>query len=145
VKGIILQAMVLLIVLLFFLQANSSRRPFLNRALNDIENLSLMSQLITIFCGIFFLSAKDPNSESFDKNKDFSLDPITQYIFFIVIAGINLLFILVWLLKLQDVIKDNLMSRFPKIYTTICLWGRIDRWKDEVQKRAKDKKKEAII
>ena len=43
VKGIILQAMVLLIVLLFFLQANSSRRPFLNRALNDIENLSLMS------------------------------------------------------------------------------------------------------
>ena len=42
-KGIILQAMVMLIVLLFFLQANSGRRPFLNRALNDIENLSLVT------------------------------------------------------------------------------------------------------
>ena len=37
------------------------------------------------------------------------------------------------------------MSNYPKIYTTICLWGRKDRWKDEIYKRAKDKKKEAII
>lgn len=144
-KGIILQAMVMLIVLLFFLQANSGRRPFLNRALNDIENLSLITQLITIFCGIFFISARDPLSSNFDKNKDFSLDPVSQYIFFIVIAGCNLMFVVLWLLKLQDVIKDNLMSNFPKIYITLCLWGRMDQWKHEVYKRAKDKKKEAII
>lgn len=42
-KGVIMEAMVMLIVLLFFLQANSQRRPFLNRALNDIENLSLIA------------------------------------------------------------------------------------------------------
>lgn len=98
-KGIILQAMVMLIVLLFFLQANSGRRPFLNRALNDIENLSLMTQLITIFCGIFFISARDPSSTTFDKNKDFSLDPVTNYVFFVVIAGSNLVFVVLWLIK----------------------------------------------
>lgn len=37
------------------------------------------------------------------------------------------------------------MSEFPDIYTKICLWGRIDRWKYEVYKRAQNKKKEAII
>lgn len=55
------------------------------------------------------------------------------------------MFAVLWLLKLQDVIKDNLMSNFPKVYITLCLWGRKARWKHEVYIRAKDKKKEAII
>jgi hypothetical protein len=39
--GIIVQALVLLIMLVIFLQANSTNRPFAERALNDIEALSL--------------------------------------------------------------------------------------------------------
>jgi hypothetical protein len=148
-KGIILQAMAMLVVILFFIQANSERRPFLNRALNDIENLSLITQLITIFCGIFFISAKDPNSQNFDKNTDFSLDPVSQYIFFFLILGCNIGFFLLWLIKLQDVIKDNLMHKYSKwgrkVYTAVCLWGNKERWTSEVQQRAKDTKKEAII
>lgn len=76
-KGIILQAVLMLLTLLFFSQVNSTRRPYLNRALNDIENLSIMTQLITIFCGIFFISAKDKNSGNFDTHVDFYLDPLT--------------------------------------------------------------------
>ena len=41
--GIIVQALVLLIVLMMFMQANSSRRPFAARALNDIESFSLIT------------------------------------------------------------------------------------------------------
>jgi hypothetical protein len=37
------------------------------------------------------------------------------------------------------------MTACPKYYTMLCLWGRKDRWKTEIYKRAKDKKKEAII
>jgi hypothetical protein len=69
--GIIVQALVLLIMLVVFLQANSSNRPFAERALNDIEALSLATQIVTIYCGIFFISAKDPTNSSFDVNKDF--------------------------------------------------------------------------
>ena len=72
--GIIVQALVLLILLMGFLQANNSRRPFLARQLNDIEALSMATQIVTIYCGIFFISAKtDRNSETFDPNKDFYL------------------------------------------------------------------------
>jgi hypothetical protein len=58
-------------MLVVFLQANSSNRPFAERALNDIEALSLATQIVTIYCGIFFISAKDPTNSSFDVNKDF--------------------------------------------------------------------------
>ena len=41
------------------MQVNSMRRPFIARALNDIEDLSLMTSVITIYCGLFFISSKD--------------------------------------------------------------------------------------
>jgi hypothetical protein len=71
--GIIVQALVLLIMLVVFLQVNSTNRPFAERALNDIEALSLATQIVTIYCGIFFISAKDISSGTFDKNRDFYL------------------------------------------------------------------------
>ena len=39
--GIVVQALVLLILLVVFMQANATRRPFAARALNDIEAMSL--------------------------------------------------------------------------------------------------------
>ena len=72
--GIIVQALVLIILLISFLQANTTRRPFLARQLNDIENMSLATQIITIYCGIFFISSKK-RDDSFNVNKDFYLSP----------------------------------------------------------------------
>jgi hypothetical protein len=37
------------------------------------------------------------------------------------------------------------MTFSPRLYTLLCLWGRKEGWKHEIYKRAKDKKKEAII
>ena len=72
--GLVVQALVLLLVLVAFLQVNNLRRPFAVRALNDIEGISLMTSMITIYCGLFFIASKDKNSESFNANKDFYLD-----------------------------------------------------------------------
>ena len=69
-QGIIVQALVLLIMLGVFLQANNTNRPFKTRQLNDIENMSVATQIITIYCGIFFISAK-PRDENFVENVDF--------------------------------------------------------------------------
>jgi hypothetical protein len=59
--GIVVQALILLIILVLFMQGNATNRPFSARALNDIENLSLSTQIATIYCGIFFISSKDPS------------------------------------------------------------------------------------
>lgn len=55
--GLIVQALVLLIILVVFMQANSQRRPYSARALNDLESMSIISQIVTIYCGIFFVSS----------------------------------------------------------------------------------------
>jgi hypothetical protein len=54
--GIIVQALVLLILLVVFIGLNSALRPFAERTLNEIEDISLATQIITIYCGLFFIS-----------------------------------------------------------------------------------------
>jgi len=69
--GKIVQALVILIVLVVFIQVNNLKRPFINRSLNELENMSLISAMVTVYCGVFFLSAKDPESQSFDPSVDY--------------------------------------------------------------------------
>jgi len=53
-----LQALLLLLILIVFFQLNSNRRPFAVRKHNDIEGMSLITQILTIYCGVFFISHK---------------------------------------------------------------------------------------
>jgi hypothetical protein len=54
--GIIVQALLLLILMVLFLSLNGAKRPFGERTLNEIENISLATQIVTIYCGLFFIS-----------------------------------------------------------------------------------------
>lgn len=143
--GIVVQALVLLILLVMFLQVNSSRRPFLARSLNDIENLSLITQIITIYCGIFFISAKDVDSESYNVNKDFYLDKSRQYFFFIIIALSNVAFIILWIIKFVEIYRKKVKTDAPQLYIKVFLCGREEKWIMETAKMARLVKKEAII
>ena len=143
--GLIVQALVILIVLVVFIQVNNIRRPFADRALNEIENLSLMTSTVTIYCGIFFLSAKDPDSLSFDKNKDFSLNATTSIFLFLLILGSNLLFTTIWVIKFYFIARDMIREKFPRLYIWIFLCCRKDRWVRENIQRAKKEKNESMI
>lgn len=55
--GKIVQALVILMILVVFIQVNNLKRPFIVRSLNELENYSLTANLITVYCGVFFLSA----------------------------------------------------------------------------------------
>ena len=54
--GIIAQALIVFVLLTIFIVINLKKRPFATTDLNDLETLSLLSSLVTIYCGIFFLS-----------------------------------------------------------------------------------------
>ena len=127
------------------MQANASRRPFAARALNDIESMSLATQIVTIYCGIFFISSKDINSDSFNKNKDFHLDENSKIFFFGVIAFCNVSFVILWVTKFVVTIRVLIKEKYPTIYVYLFLCGRKDKMPLEVAKRARDVKKEAII
>jgi hypothetical protein len=107
--------------------------------------LSLATQIVTIYCGIFFISAKDPDSQNFDKNKDFQLSDTGKLLFFGVIAFCNFAFMALWLVKFVVVIRVLIKDKYPNLYTVVFLCGRKDKMALENYRRARDIKKEAII
>ena len=54
--GVITQALVIFLVLIIFLIINLKLMPFAFKSLNDMEILSLITSMLTIYCGLFYLS-----------------------------------------------------------------------------------------
>ena len=54
--GVITQALVIFLVLILFLIFNIKLMPFTFKSLNDMEMMSLITTMLTIYCGLFFLS-----------------------------------------------------------------------------------------
>lgn len=144
-QGIILQALVLLVLLIVFLNANASRRPFQVRKLNDIEGMSLTTQLITIYCGVFFISAKDDSLDTFDVNNDFALSDDKKLFFFFIILACNVFFILFWASEFVDAYKNMIKKRTPGLYVTLFLCCRERKMKFENAKVATTFKRETIV
>lgn len=88
------------------------RRPFATRALNEIEDLSLFTGIITIYCAVFFISSKDPNSEAYNPNKDYYLNETSKLMLFILIVFFNVAFILTWLLRFISVVRLLVKERY---------------------------------
>jgi hypothetical protein len=56
VAGVITQALVIFLVLILFLILNIKLQPFTFQSLNDMEILSIITSMLTIYCGLFYLS-----------------------------------------------------------------------------------------
>ena len=54
--GVITQALVIFLVLILFLILNIKLQPFSFRSLNDMEMMSLITSMLTIYWGLFYLS-----------------------------------------------------------------------------------------
>ena len=54
--GVITQALVVFVLLIVFLVINIKLRPFSLVVLNEMESLSLITNMITIYCGLFLIS-----------------------------------------------------------------------------------------
>lgn len=107
-----------------FLIVNSKKKPFSTIALNDLETLSLVTSMITVYCGLFFIS--DKPEEWIKNNPDYSnsaihLDNDTKLFFFAVIVFVNLIFFTYWSYKMYQEIKAKFRSKLPKIYLAMCL------------------------
>eukprot|EP00347_Sterkiella_histriomuscorum_P010863 403374635 len=107
-----------------FLIVNSNNHPYVTLALNDLENLSLISSMATIYCGIFFIV--DKPQQWIDKNPEYSRGSLSlshhlrQLIFSIILIS-NTLFFVYWSKLMYNEIKAKFRGSLPKIYTFICL------------------------
>jgi hypothetical protein len=122
--GVIAQALVVFMVLICFLIVNSKKKPFSTIALNDLETLSLVTSMVTVYCGLFFIT--DKPEEWIKDNPDYSnsaihLDDETKLFFFAIIVIANLIFFIYWAYKMYQEIKAKFRSKLPKIYLAVCL------------------------
>lgn len=58
--GTMTQALVLLVVIMLFIFLTLRKRPFETDHLNELEVVSLFALIITVYCGLFFLSSRHP-------------------------------------------------------------------------------------
>ena len=140
-----MQALVLLFLLVIFMQLNNVMRPFGTRALNEIEDLSLITQIFTIYCGLFFISVVDPESESYNSQKDFYMTVGRQYFLLGIIVTINVFFMILWVVKFVLAMKNMIRQSSDKLYVALFLCCRKDKLAKEDTKLARDAKRETII
>lgn len=57
--GVVSQALIVFLLLIGFFYLNSKYKPFSTTALNDLELLSLVTSIVTVYCGLFFASEID--------------------------------------------------------------------------------------
>eukprot|EP00347_Sterkiella_histriomuscorum_P024148 403332142 len=134
--GIIAQALIVFVLLTIFIVINMKKRPFATTDLNDLETLSLLSSLVTIYCGIFFLSNMKQSVIDSDpelKTTALQLSQGTLVVLFLVIVTSNVMFLAYWSYKMYIEIKFKLIKKIPKIYMFFCNCGNQEAFHRELK------------
>eukprot|EP00347_Sterkiella_histriomuscorum_P024040 403332515 len=114
-----------------------------NLPLNNLEILSLITQAITIFCGLFYIldinatsistqdSADAESQYQNQQNEDngVRLSEDTKMLFFVVIVMSNAIFFAYWVLEFFKEMQSKIILKFGKVYLVICLCGNENRYK----------------
>ena len=69
-KGTMLQSLVLFVILVLSILHTVKERPYVDYRVNHLEIISLISLLVTAYCGIFFLSDRNSQSDDFVVGRD---------------------------------------------------------------------------
>ena len=84
------------------------RRPYNTKSLNDLDTISLVTSMTTVYCGIFFLA--DKPEDWIKSNPDYSLGSLslnqeTVLALFCLIMISNIIFFLYWLFSIYLVAR----------------------------------------
>lgn len=111
------------------------KRPYSRVVFQDLETLSLIVTMITVYCGLYFISDNNITTENeiSDSYKlGVSLHANTKLFFFILIVVANLFFFIYWLLKILQEFRHKFRAKFETLYLFMCLCS--DKQKLEKEK-----------
>eukprot|EP00347_Sterkiella_histriomuscorum_P016469 403353061 len=122
--GVMVQALIVFLLLIICLILNLKTKPFFLVELNDLETLSLLTSIMSVYCGIYFV-ANVPDEYQKDIPQEvkggIDLGSQTEMFFFAVILISNLLFFMYWVLKFLVEVKVMLIKKFEKVYLILFL------------------------
>ena len=112
---------------------NSKKKPFSTIALNDLETLSLITSMITIYCGLYYISdmPADYVLSNPDATNVLTLSNFTKLAFFGIIMSTNIFFLCYWCYKMYQEVKAKIRKTIPKIYLCLCLCMNKDKLERE--------------
>ena len=104
------QALLAFSILAVSLALQESHTPFKSRSLNVLEFRSLLVSVVTIFCGLYYLSG--------------GLSTGADSVFFSVIIAVNVYFVQFWVRQSFGVFLVLAMQIFPALHRTFVVTGR---------------------
>ena len=113
--GVIAQGLILLLTLILFTFLTLKLRPFDRSEFLELESLSLIITMITIYFGLFFISEgldSTTTEQSYTVQTGVDLKQSTKLIFFILILLLNALFFIYWLIKMFKEFKSGFRTKF---------------------------------
>ena len=109
-------------------------RPYTRRAYSNLECLSLIVTLLTIYFGIFFISDATKFEESDRTTKyGWTATYSARIFFFVVIIIANAVFLVYWVILIAIDLRSNLRAKHEHIYLSLCLCknrGKLEKEKD---------------
>ncbi|CDW82066.1 UNKNOWN [Stylonychia lemnae] len=121
--GVMAQALIVFLVFILFLIVNLKTKPFSTIALNDLETVSLVTSMVTIYCGLFFISNTKQSQIDLDpelSNKALQLSDNVLLALFAIILISNCIFFFYWLYKMLFEVRGKIMRSIPKLYLFLC-------------------------
>jgi hypothetical protein len=92
------QALTVIVILLFCLYIQYKTRPYTHPDLNELETRGLLVATVTIYCGLYYLTN--------------DIDQITKLVLFTVMIAANAFFLIFWLVKIFEAFLMLLANSF---------------------------------
>lgn len=114
------------LLLIIFIVINLKKQPFMTVVLNDLETLSLTVSMLTVYCGLFYLS--NTPQKYIDDYPELSttamqLSNSTSMILFFIILMVNIIFFSYWMYYMFQEIKNKFRKKAEKLYLWLFLCG----------------------
>ena len=127
-EGTLVQSLGLLLLIFCFILLALKVKPYERPLLNSLELASLFVLELTVFCGVFFLSAGDPSSQYFQHGKNCKslfdlvvLDEWEKWLLFVLILMANLWFFTRVAWSVMGDMRSSLRGDCPRFYLCCCL------------------------
>lgn len=115
------QAMLVFILMVGIIALHNLIRPFMTVSLNNIETLSIIALMLSIYCGIFFVTDVSNNPTAIETRNEFRLNTFQKTILYILFIASNLLFLIAWGVLFIVEARRYMRIKYPKLYHLFCL------------------------
>lgn len=140
-----IQAMLIFIFLLFVIMLQNYKKPFMSRNLNNLESLSILALLFSIYAGIFFVTDKANNTTAKASRNEFTLQDYEKLILYLLFILSNLVFFAYWGFLFLVELRRFMRVKFQKFFHYLCLFNNKNAVNREVEGRIRFLRNEELM